>query len=101
MHTIEPFSKLYTKKGELRALYRVGGRFELSARLNGHSGTVSKIPHMTIAEVRQCFQQIRVLKEGVNMETILFNGSPAGRFAIDYILYSSGSNVKSTHMQTK
>jgi len=93
MHSIEPFSKLYTSKGKLRAHYRIGGRFELTTRLNGHGGTISKIPHMTIGEVRQCFQQIRVLKDSVNMETILFNGTPAGQFAIDYILFSN-NNVK-------
>ena len=61
--------------------------------MNGSGGTISKIPHMTIGEVRQCFQQIRCLKDAVNMETLLLNGTPAGKFAIDYILFSA-SNTK-------
>ena len=88
MHLNEPFARLYTQKGALRTAYRPGERFELSTRMNGQAGTNSKIPHMTIGEVRQCFQQIRLLREDVSMETILFNGMPAGKFAIDYILYS-------------
>ena len=89
MHLSEPFATLYTKKGALRRAHRPGERFELTTRMNGHGGTSSKIPSMTIGEVRQCFMQIRLLKDMVNMETILFNGMPAGKFAIDYILYST------------
>lgn len=94
----DPWESIYDNDGKLKRSYeRVNG----TAR---RSKCQSKIPTMTIGDVRQAFVQLRILSQQTQLtpDTVLFNGMTAGRFSIEYIVRNytntSSKNKKQENM---
>lgn len=90
---MDPWETIYDDSGKLKANYeRLGGTYARRSKCQ------SKIPNMTIGDVRQAFVQLRMLSQQTQLtpDTVLFNGMTAGRFSIEYIVrnYNNSSSKK-------
>jgi hypothetical protein len=102
MHLEDPYAHLYDTRGNLLPCYEVNGSMDLSFDHNKHirkKGQASKIPNMTIGDVRQCFMQLRLMKKTVTSKTHLWNGMQAGEFAILYIIKTYKHKCKHKKVQ--
>ena len=105
-HLSHPFFTLYDKKGELRKCYQIDETFDLTFNHNRYSkrkGIQSKIPCMSIGDVRQSFVQLRILQPNLTCDTILWNGMSAGKFSLLYIIktYNTKCRVKKKREKRK
>ena len=46
----------------------------------------SSIPELSVGDERKCFNQIRKASAYIQPESLLWNGWPAGKFALDYVI---------------
>ena len=46
----------------------------------------SSIPSLSVGDERKCFNQIRKAATYIRPESLLWNGWPAGKFALDYVI---------------
>jgi len=46
----------------------------------------SSIPTLSVGDERKCFNQIRKASLYIKPESLLWNGWPAGKFALDYVI---------------
>lgn len=46
----------------------------------------SSIPQLSVGDERKCFNQIRKASSYIKPESLLWNGWPAGKFALDYVI---------------
>ena len=46
----------------------------------------SSIPELSVGDERKCFNQIRKASTYIKPESLLWNGWPAGKFALDYVI---------------
>ena len=46
----------------------------------------SSIPELSVGDERKCFNQIRKASSYIRPESLLWNGWPAGKFALDYVI---------------
>jgi len=46
----------------------------------------SSIPELSVGDERKCFNQIRKAATYIKPESLLWNGWPAGKFALDYVI---------------
>ena len=46
----------------------------------------SSIPSLSVGDERKCFNQIRKASAYIKPESLLWNGWPAGKFALDYVI---------------
>jgi hypothetical protein len=87
-----PYDVIYDKHGKLKSLYQRVGNYTRRSRCQ------SKIPNLTIGDVRQIFVQLRMLQTNgqLKSDSVLFNGMTAGHFAIEYIVrnYNNNNNQK-------
>jgi hypothetical protein len=44
------------------------------------------MPGLSIGDIRQSFQQLRVLGAALNCDSVLWNGQTAGSFALEYLI---------------
>jgi hypothetical protein len=54
----------------------------------------SRICGMTVGDIRFCFQQLRSAGSTLSPHLILYNGQPAGAFALAYLIETSNSMRK-------
>jgi hypothetical protein len=89
-HFRDPFALLYTSTGELEPCYGADQPFDLTFNRNSpckRKGIRSKIPQLSIGDVRQSFIQLRLIQDqGLTPDTMLFNGMTAGQFSLLYIV---------------
>lgn len=88
-HLNDPSCTLYDHKGRLRTCYQPDSALDLTFNEEKHykrKGIESKIPGLTIGDVRQSFQQLRVLGTSLNCDSVLWNGQTAGSFALEYLI---------------
>lgn len=89
-HLEDPWSTIHANQGcgDLKNCYRVDGAFDLMFHRSQSrkKGMQSKIPSLSIGDVRQSFVQLRMMAPNVNSDTMLFSGMTAGRFALLYII---------------
>lgn len=77
------------KGGRLRECYQPEQPLDLTFDEDKHQkrkGIQSKIPGLSIGDVRQSFQQLRVLGPALNCDSVLWNGQTAGSFALEYLI---------------
>ncbi len=94
---VGPFTSMYNEHGELRQCYQADGVHDFMckhSRKVKYGGIMSKIPNMTIGDVRQSFVQLRMLANSVSSTTVLWNGMTAGKFSILYIVKTHCNNKK-------
>jgi hypothetical protein len=46
----------------------------------------SSIPELSVGDERKCFNQIRKAAAYIKPDSLLWNGWPAGKFALDYVI---------------
>jgi hypothetical protein len=46
----------------------------------------SSIPTLSVGDERKCFNHIRKASSYIKPESLLWNGWPAGKFALDYVI---------------
>ena len=46
----------------------------------------SSIPTLSVGDERKCFNQIRKASLYITQDSLLWNGMPAGKFALDYVI---------------
>lgn len=89
-HFRNPFALLYTAEGQLESCYGADRPFDLTFNRNSpckRKGIRSKIPQLSIGDVRQSFIQLRLIQDqGLTPDTMLFNGMTAGQFSLLYIV---------------
>ena len=88
MHLNNPFDTLYDGSGQLKKCYQASECYDLTfnySKQGKKKGAQSKIPGMSIGDIRQCFVQLRVLHDSLTCDTLLFNGYTAGAFALLYV----------------
>lgn len=88
-HLTNSACTLYDKQGRLRPCYRAEGALDLTFnedKYHKRKGIQSKIPGLSIGDVRQSFQQLRVLGGSLNCDSVLWNGQTAGAFALEYLI---------------
>lgn len=89
-HLDDPWATIHDKdgRGKLRDSYRVDGPFDLMFHRSQSRkrGIQSKIPNLSIGDVRQSFVQLRMMGPSLTSDTMLFSGMTAGRFALLYII---------------
>ena len=88
-HLTDPNCTIYDKKGVMRTCYQHDQWLDLTfdeVKQKKRKGIESKIPGLSIGDVRQSFQQLRVLGNTLNCDSVLWNGQTAGRFALEYLI---------------
>ncbi len=54
--------------------------------LNVKKKIQSSIPELSVGDERKCFNQIRKASEYIRPDSLLWNGWPAGQFALSYVI---------------
>ena len=88
-HLTNPACTLYDSHGRLRPCYCAEGPLDLTfneEKFFKRKGIQSKIPGLSIGDVRQSFQQLRVLGGSLSCDSVLWNGQTAGSFALEYLI---------------
>ena len=88
-HLCDPACTIYQSDGRLRDCYRPEQCLDLTFNEERHrkrKGIQSKIPGLSIGDVRQSFQQLRVLGANLHCDSVLWNGQTAGAFALEYLI---------------
>lgn len=88
-HLSNPLCTLYDSHGKLRQCYAADAMLDLcfnEEKFHKRKGIQSKMPGLSIGDVRQSFQQLRVLGSSLNCDSVLWNGQTAGAFALEYLI---------------
>tara|TARA_B110000027_G_scaffold121141_1_gene135098 strand:+ start:1186 stop:1521 length:336 start_codon:yes stop_codon:yes gene_type:complete len=99
-HLSTPTCTLYDRQGRLRRCYGVDAVLDLSfseEKFFKRKGIQSKIPGLSIGDVRQSFQQLRVLGASLGCDSVLWNGQTAGAFALEYLIRTYEQKKRKGH----
>lgn len=102
-HLTDPNCTIYDH-GRLRECYQAEQPLDLTFDEDKHQkrkGIQSKIPGLSIGDVRQSFQQLRVLGPALNCDSVLWNGQTAGSFALEYLIKTYEQKRKVTESEVR